>query len=187
MKTPRILKVSLYLRLLLGFSACSVPIPQTDNTPPKFTLEIQGGFPEGPIRLSSDEDLSGVQINLLKHTTYPFILAGTDAGGMYAMGFRIGWPLRFANVHPPEATVITNGEAHRILEWEGDRADPKNAVIIQGKIVTSLYNNGIDYGFRALIRAFDFGGGTNSSNNSTLREINFLITDESQPIGLIRR
>lgn len=177
------LTLSLFIGLLM--SSCAVTIPETDITPPEFIFEITGGLPGGAVRITSAEDLSSKQLNLLRNSSYRFRYTGTDRGGLARLWMQVDWPTNFVGLAPTDVVVVTDGEFTREMFWNGDRDNPVSAQVITGSISTIIYNQSysvVSMEFR--FSAEDFGG-VRGPANVTYNTLNVAMVDETQPLGML--
>lgn len=177
------LTLSLFIGILL--SSCAVTIPETDVVPPEFIFEILNGLPGGPTRITSSDDLSSKQLNLLRNSSYRFRYTGTDRGGLARLFMQVDWPTNFLDLRPFDVVVVTDGEFTRDMFWNGDRDNPVSAQVITGRISTIIYNqtpNVVSMQFR--FAAEDFGGVGGPANVSS-NTLNVAMVDETQPLGML--
>lgn len=175
------------LLALCFFSECTVTIPETDRTPPTFTLDITSGLPGGSLRITSADDLSNKQLNLRRNSLYRFRFSGNDAGGLAALKLLVNWPTDFMELSlaSDEYAIATDGALYRELTWLGRRSDPRSGYVIAGQLNTIMYNQSFAIvSVEWEMTASDFGGASGSAN-STSKTLKVGIVDETQELGLL--
>lgn len=130
----KIIKCLPVLFLVLTSLNCTVDLPETDNTPPKFSFQITGdGFNQ---TFDQDTNFNSMQLNLRQGSTYDFILTGSDAGGVKQIQWQYAHDyIEFTNPISSPWIKSTNSSLSSVINWYGDRTDPLSGNILAGKIV----------------------------------------------------
>jgi hypothetical protein len=171
---------NLIISIVLCFATCIITscetrIPEIDSTPPTFSFEIRGdGFNR---TFTQDDDFSRIQLNLKANTEYNFIFSGADQGGVSTIQWQLGGDDQIDFIRPDfpfDSWSIRNISAiSRMIQWNGDRSDPKTGAILSGRFRTGNLQN--DSGSLSLF-VRDFGGQLETLN-STRGNLNILIGD----------
>ena len=167
MDMKKILKPLALCFVLCLIISCDIRIPEVDSIPPTFSFQIQGdGFSR---TFTQDDDFSRIQLNLRGNTEYRFIYSGADQGGVGLIQWQLGDRSQLEFIRPEfpfDSWFIRDVSAlSRMIEWSGDREEPKTGAILSGSFRTSdIADNALDSGlFRFFVS--DFGGQSGTSNN----------------------
>ncbi|WP_435413551.1 hypothetical protein [Psychroserpens mesophilus] len=156
-------------------SSCETRIPEVDTTPPTLSFEIRGdGFSR---TFTQDDDFSRMQLNLRAETEYNFIYSGADQGGVGAIQWQLGGDDQIDFIRPDfpfdSWSIRDISASNRMIEWNGNRSDPKTGAILSGRFRTGNLQN--DSGSLSLF-VRDFGG-QSGTPNSVRGNLNILIGD----------
>lgn len=180
----KIASFNVLILLSFLFIHCGVRIPEVDTTPPVLTFEITIPGQDG-IVISSEEEFEFIQINLHENSRYAFRYTARDEGGIRFMQMQYGNYLRLSRF----ASSFTDRELSplsRMLEWQGDRDSPLNAMIAAGMMHTEPLTGTDQIGDNVTFFASDFGGRTGSSNR-TIMEINITTVRAGEATGIVAR
>ena len=169
---------TLLVLLLLVNTSCDTEIPETDTTPPTFSLKITGdGFDH---TFTQDDDLENLQLNLKEGVSFDILYIGSDTGGVKFIQLQYNKNIiEFTETNTPPWTEINVSSTSNILEWQGDHNNPKTSGILSGKFITSRLNSGGAF----KIYVADFGGDSNESN-TIFDQLNLFIVNTQT--GLIQ-
>jgi len=159
----------IFILVALIASACSVTIPEVDETPPRIIFSISGG---GIDRTCETEEEFFETLTLQTGVIYHFNLSVSDPGGLRLVQWQIPGE-RSLNFLTPinEPWEIRNiGSLSRMIEWTGDVENPVNSAVLTGRF-TKL-EDGIGFDYRFFARDF---GGTAGASNATSRTLMVLI------------
>ena len=161
--------------ILLTTVSCETVIPEVDNTPPTFSLEIRGdGFNK---TFTQDDAFSRMQLNLKSNTVYSFVYSGSDSGGVGLIQWQLGNNDQMNFIRPEfpveSWTIRSISPSSRMIEWSGDRSNPRTGGILTGDFRTG----GSLTGLRTVgLFVSDFGG-RSGTPNSVRGDLNILIGD----------
>ena len=157
-------------------TSCEIRIPEVDTTTPTFSFQIRGdGFSK---TFTQDDDFSRMQLNLRSNAEYRFIFSGADQGGVALIQWQLGGT-DFFDFSRPDFPIdtwdIRNISANsRMIEWFGDRSDPKTGAILSGNFTTGNLQGDV-----ATIRFFvrDFGGQSGTTPNDIRGDLSISVSD----------
>jgi len=163
------LKWVLFLLLNISLFSCETEIPDTDTTPPTFSIKITGdGFER---TFSQDDNFDSFQLFLKTNQEYDILFSGTDQGGVKLV--QLQYPKDYINftteVSDPWADVNVSGLSN-MLNWQGNQDSPLTAGIFVGKFIPTGINIGAEFN----IYVQDFGG-ESSNYNSISKYLNIMI------------
>lgn len=159
--------------LLIIATSCETRIPSVDTTSPTFSFEIRGdGFSK---TFTQDDDFSAMQLKLKANTVFSFIYSGTDSGGLALIQWQLGGNDQIDFIRPEfpvEAWTIREiSPLNRMIEWTGDRSNPKTGGVLTGNLRTGNLQNNLG-AFRLFARDF---GGQSGTPNRVRGDLNILI------------
>ena len=170
------MKKNIYLVLaftVLIITSCATRIPETDVTPPTFSLEIRGD----DFRRTFTQNDPRLQLMLKSNTVYSFIYKGADSGGVELIQWQLGNDEQISFLEPEFPVdgwrIQQFNFLTRTIIWTGERSDPRTGGIIIGRFRTVDSRNSAGT-FRFLIRDF---GGSSGTPNSASGEFNYVIGD----------
>ncbi|WP_431136808.1 hypothetical protein [Psychroserpens mesophilus] len=147
--------------------SCETRIPEVDTTVPTFSFDIRG---DGFNRVfTQDDDFSRMQLNLKANTEYRFIYSGADQGGVGLIQWQLGGSDQIEFVSPElpfdSWSIRDISVSNRMIEWFGERTNPKTGAILSGRFRTGVVppgNSGNSGTLSFFVR--DFGGQSGTSN-----------------------
>jgi hypothetical protein len=169
-RTERAVKKSLLALSALAMAAgCTTTIPETDTTPPRVELQISGPGVGSESMSNPPRDLwqgpGGVQyFDLVPGAEYGFTLIVSDDGGVSRATLALPDNLAVSNVEPAGVVTTMTGGSRR-LTIEGNRADPRTALTITGRMGTGG-GSGLLFAYNA--EGNDFGGRSGPPNQTFL-------------------
>lgn len=154
--------------------ACETDVPEIDTIAPNFSLQITGdGFDR---TFTEDDTFDNLQLNLRAGTSYDFILAGIDNGGVRQVQFQ------YSPISTPISTAIpspwteNNNGFSSTIRFNGDRNNAFTARLLSGTFTATLGSE--DTVFETFyIRVEDFGGESGPPFNITEAVLNITIAD----------
>ena len=167
------------LFLVLSFYSCEenslcprVAIPETDTTPPQFTLNING--PGIGQTIATHEGWTGGSLKLFAGGAYRFVLSASDQGGTRILRMQIPIDITISQLSPDNATSIDLSLLSKLLELTNNDDEPTSCLIMSGRFTATE-----DTSLSARIDFFasDYGG-IGGSRNSTRRSVGISFTDD---------
>ena len=151
---------------------CETDVPDTDTTPPSFSLRITGdGFDR---TFTQDDDLNNLQINLRAGVSYDFLLGGIDQGGVRQIQFQHIPVFTPISSPIPAHWTVTNTGLTANIRCNGDINNALTAQLLAGSFTATLTNEDLAQE-SFYIRVEDFGGESGPPFNITEGVINVLI------------
>lgn len=143
---------------------CDTDIPETDTTPPEFSLRIMSARFDRTF--TQDDDLENMTLRLKHDSGYQFTFIGTDLDGLRYARWRVPYNdvISFDTDIPSPWSITNIPTLYRNIEWIGDRDNPLTGAVITGKF-RAIGNNRTD-DFRILVS--DFGGDSANYNNTSM-------------------
>lgn len=149
-----------FLLALMVFAlfSCDTDVPDTDTTPPTFSLRVTGDGFDRTFTLDNNFDTG--ELKLKNGTMYNFALSGIDQGGVKQIQFQMPTDYIQLADEVPAPWVETQAGLSTTVTWNGDRNNALTAGLLSGgfeaagdNIFSTLY-----------IRVEDFGGDAGTSN-----------------------
>ncbi|WP_179019767.1 hypothetical protein [Winogradskyella forsetii] len=164
------MKNSILILLLLITLSCETEIPETDTTPPTFSLHLKSASFEHTF--TQDDDFSNIILRLKNDAGYQFTLTGIDDGGVRIIHWQVPSSdnIAFDNAIESPWSIRNISPLSRMIEFIGDRNVPYGAAIINGKFRAKGLNINAVFG----IFVSDFGGDS-ANYNSSSAELNIAI------------
>ncbi len=161
---------------LISYSiiSCETDVPDTDTIAPTFSLKITGdGFDR---TFTQDDDLANLQLNLRAGTSYDFILAGVDNGGVRQIQFQYSPTSTPISSTIPSPWTESNNGFTSTIRFNGDRNNAITAQILSGDFTATLGSE--DMLFETFyIRVEDFGGESGPPFNITEGVLDIVIAN----------
>lgn len=155
--------------------SCETDVPETDTTPPTFSLQITGdGFDR---TFSQDDDLNNIQLNLKAGASYDFILGGIDNGGVRRVEFQHTPDYTPISTTIPSHWTVTNTGLSASIRCNGDINNALTAQLLAGSFTATLTSEDI-VTETFYIRVEDFGGASGPPFNITEGTLNISIADQ---------
>lgn len=166
----------------LTIISCETDVPETDTTPPEFSLKITGdGFDR---TFTQDDDLENIQLNLRAGISYDFLLGGIDNGGVRQIQFEHTPDVTPITTAIPSPWVVNNTGLSTTLRFNGDPANAFTAQLLAGSFTATLMNEDLITD-TFYIRVEDFGGESGPPFNITEGVLNLLIGDHPTEVVMI--
>lgn len=160
---------------IIPLLSCDVEeVPEMDDVPPAFTLNIQGA---GINRSFTQRDnFNEIQLNLLEGTTYDFTFLGADAGGVEQLILVAPWQsVDFSNL--PSDVQQTEDGIITTLTKSGDIDNAVTALSFSGEIqIIGVFQES----FTLNIEVHDFA----IPANSTYASLQIKIVEDQDQVGL---
>lgn len=169
-------KLKYIVILFLIITSCETDIPETDTTPPTFSIKIDGdGFDR---TFTQDDNFESIQLNLKTGVEYNILFSGNDQGGVKLVQLQYAKDyINFTTDINAPWTDNSVSALSNMLTWQGDSNNPLTAGIFGGKFVTSGVNIGTD--FKIFVRDF---GGEGGSSNSVSKQLNIYIGNHNTEV-----
>lgn len=167
--------------LAILIAGCATVIPEVDTTPPRVELRMNGeGLGSETMSNPPRETWTapgGTQyLELLPGTEYRFTLTVSDSGGVERAALAFISDIELLEVEP-DRVIVDNGSLVTRLIVRGDRADPRTAVSISGRLLTPRQAPTEATSFTFEVESSDFGGQAAVDPNQTFMNVNAVISE----------